>query len=186
MVTQGTNDGGSIKKRSYDDRKGSSFQGRRQNNQERPERTERPDRPRQGERRNDGSGVRGGTRGGALYQNGSRGSKDGENRYGRTERYDKPKSYTPKFSGKDDDDDDNVRRKPSRPKESKPSVSIPDKDKTMLRLEKEQKTMKKKQQSKKKESNRPQPRVKRSNNINYTRSYANGDFDDYEDYYDDF
>ena len=55
----------------------------------------------------------------------------------------------------------------------------------MLRLEKEQKSMKKKQQTKKKESNRPQPKVKRANNVNYTRSYANGDYDDYDDYYDD-
>ena len=54
----------------------------------------------------------------------------------------------------------------------------------MLRIEKEQKTMKKKQQNKKKESNRPQPKVKRANNVNYTRNYANGDYDDYEDYYD--
>ena len=98
--------------------------------------------------------------------------------------YDKKKTYS-SFSGKDDDDEDNSRRSRSyKPKESKPAVAIPDKDKTMLRIEKEQKTIKKKQQSKKKESNRPQQKVKRANNINYTRSYANGDYDDYEDYYD--
>jgi hypothetical protein len=54
----------------------------------------------------------------------------------------------------------------------------------MLRLEREQKSIKKKQ-NKKKESNRPQQRVKRANNINYTKSYANGDFDDMFDDYDD-
>ena len=98
------------------------------------------------------------------------------NRSGRPEqRFDKNRGYSsaPKFSGKDEDEEDNGRRsKPSRPKESKPSVAIPDKNKTMLRIEKEQKTMKKKQQSKKKESNRPQPKVKRANNVNYTRNYA--------------
>lgn len=111
-----------------------------------------------------------------------------DNRGGKTERFDKGKNYNsaPRFSGKDDDDDEGARRnRPSRPKESKTGVSIPDKSKIQLRLEKEQKSMKKKQQSKRKESTRPQPRVKRSNNVNYTKNYANGDYDDYEDYYDE-
>ncbi|MCM1272864.1 MAG: hypothetical protein NC225_08040 [Clostridium sp.] len=91
--------------------------------------------------------------------------------------------YQPRYSGKDEDDDDNGKRsRPSRPKENKNGVSLPDKNKTMLRLEKEQKSIKKKQ-SRKKESSRPQPKVKRANNVNYTRSYANGDYDDYEEYY---
>lgn len=100
--------------------------------------------------------------------------------------YDKNRSYNsvPKFSGKDEDEEDNGRRSKSfRPKENKPSVSIPDKNKVQIRIEKEQKSMMKKQ-NKKKESNRPQPRVKRANNVNYTKNYANGDYDDYEDYYD--
>lgn len=118
---------------------------------------------------------------------------DGESRYGRGEGgysgkpYDKNRSYNsaPKFSGKDEDEEDNSRRsRPSRPKESKPGVAIPDKNKVQLRIEKEQKSMKKKQQNKKKESTRPQPKVKRANNVNYTKNYANGDYDDYEDYYD--
>lgn len=99
------------------------------------------------------------------------------------ERYDRSRNYntTPKFSGKDDDDEDSARRsRQSRPKENKQGVSIPDKNKVQIRLEKEQKSMKKKQQSKKRESQRPQPRIKRSNNINYTKNYANGDYDDYE------
>lgn len=92
--------------------------------------------------------------------------------------------YQPRYSGKDEDDDDNNRRsRPSKPKENKTGVSLPDKNKTMLRLEKEQKSIKKKQ-SRKKESSRPQPKVKRANNVNYTRSYANGDYDDYDEYYD--
>ena len=53
----------------------------------------------------------------------------------------------------------------------------------MLRLEKEQKTMLKKQ-NKKKETSRPQPKQKRSNNVNYTKNYNNGAYDDYEDFYD--
>lgn len=100
--------------------------------------------------------------------------------------YDKNRSYNsvPKFAGKDEDEEDNSRRSKSfRPKENKPSVSIPDKNKVQIRIEKEQKSMMKKQ-NKKKESNRPQPKVKRANNVNYTKNYANGDYDDYEDYYD--
>ncbi|MDE6025887.1 MAG: hypothetical protein K2G45_10590 [Lachnospiraceae bacterium] len=94
--------------------------------------------------------------------------------------------YQPRYSGKDEDDDenDNIRRsRPSKPKENKTGVTLPDKNKTMLRLEKEQKSIRKKQ-SRKKESSRPQPKVKRANNVNYTRSYANGDYDDYEEFYD--
>ena len=59
-----------------------------------------------------------------------------------------------------------------------------------MRFEKEQKTMKKKSegnsQQKDKKSQRPQPKLHRQNNINYTKAYMNGDYDDYEDYYDDF
>lgn len=101
--------------------------------------------------------------------------------------YDKNRTYNsaPKFPNKDEDEEDNSRRSKSfRPKENKPSVSIPDKNKVQIRIEKEQKSMMKKQQNKKKESNRPQPKVKRANNVNYTKNYANGDYDDYEDYYD--
>lgn len=125
-----------------------------------------------------------------AYQGGGKPNRFDGNRQARPDRNDKPvrqRSYnsSPKISGKDDDDEDNVKRsRPSKPKESKSGVVIPDKNKTMLRLEKEQKGIKKKQQSKKKESNRPQPKVKRANNVNYTRNYANGDYDDYDEYYD--
>ena len=113
------------------------------------------------------------------------GKPDGtSNNFNKSDRFDKPKNYnsTPRFPNKDDDEEDNSRRsKPSRPKESKPGVAIPDKNKVQLRLEKEQKSMKKKQQSKKKESSRPQPKMKRSNNVNYIKNYANGDYDEYYD-----
>ncbi len=166
MATQGTNDSGSnMNKNRGGNSSKAGYAGKRQN-----------------------FGERRGTKQEGGYSSSGRRGKPDENRTGRPDqRFDKPKSYNnmPKFSGKDEDDEDNGRRsKPTRPKESKPSVSIPDKNKTMLRIEKEQKTMKKKQQSKKKESNRPQPKVKRANNVNYTRNYANGDYDDYEDYYD--
>ena len=81
------------------------------------------------------------------------------------------------------------RSRSSRPQRDKSqgSVAQPDKAKTALRFEKEQKTMKKKSegsfQQKEKKSQRPQPKQHRQNNINYTRAFLNGDFDD--DYYDD-
>ena len=142
------------------------------------------------ESRNNGSGRKfskpnGNHSGGGAKPNRFEGGRP--NRPDRPERSDRSRGYNsaPRFSGKDEDDEDNSRRsRPSKPKESKPSVAIPDKNKTMLRLEKEQKSIKKKQQTKKKESNRPQPKVKRANNVNYTRNYANGDYDDYDEYYD--
>lgn len=181
MVTQGTNEGGSNMNRSR------GANGSRNNSYGRPVKSGRAE---------GGYENRGADR---CSPQSSRYAKsenagNGQPRYGRGDNnrtnksYDKNRGYnsSPKFAGKDDDDEDNSRRsKPSRPKESKSGVAMPDKNKVQLRLEKEQKSMKKKQQNKKKESNRPQPRVKRANNINYTKNYANGVYDDYEDYYDD-
>ena len=163
MLSQGTYDGGSNKNkgRQGQDFKGKSYAGRKPVSGEHSDRGNRFSKPN-------------GASGGGKFSN---------NRPDRNKGY----SSAPKFSSKDDDEEDNGRRSKSfRPKESKPSVSIPDKNKTMMRLEKEQKGIKKKQQSKKKESSRPQPKVKRANNVNYTREYANGAYDDYDDYYDDF
>ena len=180
MATQGTNENGSSmnKGRNGNDFK-KPYQGRRTNG----ERTE------DGKRYSKGEG-RSGDRNGKFSkpgtnQNSKYNHHDGS-RPTRPDRGGKGYNSVPKFAGKDDEEEDTGRRsKPSRPKESKPSVSIPDKNKTMMRLEKEQKGIKKKQQSKKKESSRPQPKVKRANNVNYARNYANGDYDDYDDYYDD-
>ena len=128
-------------------------------------------------------------KGSVIYKNRGNNSNYGKGRYANNsptkfradQRERKSYNDSPRFSGKDEEDEDKGRRsKPSRPKESKSGISIPDKDKAMLRLEKEQKSIKKKQQNKKKESNRPQPKVKRANNINYIRSYANGDYDDFD------
>lgn len=168
VVTQGTKDNGSdMNKRTNANRRPGS---RDAQDEQRKQGTANKDYKKDGMKTNRNNGNAG--------NNGNN-----QNRTYKNDRYDKNKSYNgPKFSGKDEDDEDLGRRsKPSRPKESKSGVAIPDKNKVMLRHEKEQKSMKKKQQSKKKESNRPQPKQKRSNNINYTKNYANGD---YEDYYD--
>ena len=59
----------------------------------------------------------------------------------------------------------------------------PDKFETIKRLEREQKTIKKKESKRNKEEGaRPQQRVKRQNNRNILNDYANGMYDDYEDY----
>lgn len=186
MVTQGTNEGGSNmnRNRSGNGQRG-NYAGRPVRNGERDSRKDNEGRyeNRGGDRRNDRA---------PRYSRPENSGNNGQNRYGKGEGtrpnkpYDRNHGYisSPRFAGKDDDEEDNSRRsRPSRPKENRSSVTIPDKNKVMLRLEKEQKSMKKKQ-SKKKESSRPQPRVKRANNVNYTKNYANGDYDEYEDYYD--
>ncbi len=147
------------------------------------------DRGSNNKRRNEGGNASGNSNGG--NRNYRKPSQAGE----RNERSDRNaqrkapvnKNYIPKYSNKDEDEEDLGRRsKPQRPRENKSqaSASVGEKNKAMIRLEKEQKNMKKKQQNKKKESTRQKPKIKRANNVNYTRSYANGDFDDYEDYYD--
>ena len=119
------------------------------------------------------------------YDNSSRPKFDG-GRQGGVKRDQGNNGYQMRFmKDKDDDEADNGRRsKPMRPKENKQQTIQLDKTRTQLRFEKEQKTVKKKQAgNKKKESSRPQVKVKRANNINYTKEYLNGAFDDYEDYY---
>lgn len=164
MVTQGTNEGGSKMNRN-----------RGTNGPRNGYNARRPG-SRDGHDENRARGTRG---------DGKSGNRSGsyQNHSGKPDRYERNKGYgISKFAGKDEDEDDQGRRnKPARPKESKPGAAISDKNKAMIRLEKEQKNMKKKQQTKKKESNRPMPKQKRSNNINYTKNYANGDYDDYYD-----
>ena len=127
--------------------------------------------------------------GGTRFQKSDRsGAPRGDRQAGgdrppRNERPNRNYGGAPKFPKKDEDEEDRGRRsKPSRPKESKPTIAIPDKNKVQMRLEKEQKSVKKKQNNKKRESSRPQPKQKRSSNINYTKNYANGAYDDYEDF----
>lgn len=87
-----------------------------------------------------------------------------------------------------DKDLDNEGRAKHRQSSSKDSGKVKelqtDKFETIKRLEREQKTIKKKEESKKKtEKQRPQQKVKRANNVNYTKAYENGMYDDYEDMY---
>ena len=86
-----------------------------------------------------------------------------------------------------DKDLDNEGRAKQRQSSSRDSGKVKelqtDKFETINRLEREQKTIKKKEESKKKtEKQRPQQKVKRANNVNYTRAYENGMYDDYEDF----
>lgn len=205
MATEGTRDGSSSMNRGqgkYFDREkrpggGTRFKpssdrqasrGDRQGNGERPPRASRPygdktgtDMPYGDRNRGERSERSYGERSERSY-----GDKPYGERPSRNERPNRNYGASPKFPKKDEDEEDRGRRsKPSRPKENKPTVSIPDKNKVQMRLEKEQKSVKKKQNNKKRESNRPQPRQKRSSNINYTKNYANGAYDDYDDF-DDF
>ena len=86
---------------------------------------------------------------------------------------------------KDLDNEGRAKHRQSSPKDSGKAKELQtDKFETIKRLEREQKTIKKKEESKKKtEKQRPQQKVKRANNVNYTKAYENGMYDDYEDMY---
>lgn len=93
---------------------------------------------------------------------------------------------------KDKDEDEERRPFHSKPRRTEKNDELAkikeqqsDKLLIMKKLEKEQKAMKKKSEEKKK-SQRPVQKQKRSNNINYTRQYEDGMFEDYEDWYDNF
>lgn len=100
--------------------------------------------------------------------------RDNRNSYG---------GYNSYAKDKDDDDGRKVYRS-SKPKAAeKVKEPQPDKFETIKRLEREQKTIKKKESKRNKEEGaRPQQRVKRQNNRNILNDYANGMYDDYEDY----
>lgn len=99
--------------------------------------------------------------------------------------------YQNSFRPKDKDDDYENRPRVSKPRRSEKEDDLSrireqqtDKLIVMRKLEKEQKAMKKKSEEKKRSQNsRPIPKQKRSKNINYTRQYENGMFEDYEDWY---
>lgn len=81
----------------------------------------------------------------------------------------------------DKDEDENVRpqRKQTASKEGKPKEQQPDKIEIMNRIEKEKKAMQKKQAERKNSKPaRMQNRPKRTNNIDWTREYENGSYDD--------
>lgn len=180
MATEGTRDNSSSMNKG---------QGRYFEREKRPgggTRFPKPDRQgSRGERQTGGERQPNGNRSYGDRPHGER--TNGDKPYGdrppKSERPSRNYGGAPKFPKKDEDEEDRGRRsKPSRPKENKPTIAIPDKNKVQMRLEKEQKSVKKKQNNKKRESSRPQPKQKRSSNINYTKNYANGAYDDYEDF----
>ena len=99
--------------------------------------------------------------------------------------------YQNSFQPKDKDEEYDSKPRMSKPRRSQKNDELakikeqqPDKLVIMKKLEKEQKAMKKKSEEKRKtQSSKPMPKQKRSKNINYTRQYENGMYEDYEDWY---
>ncbi len=127
--------------------------------------------------------------------NGSRGerkkrfseiSQNRQNSYGKGQN-----RYQGSFRAKDKDEDEDRKPRMSKPRRSEKKdefaqVKEQQSDKLIMikKFEKEQKAMKKKSEEKRRtQSSRPIPKQKRSNNINYTRQYENGMYEDYEDWY---
>ena len=93
----------------------------------------------------------------------------------------KAKDVYSKGYDKDKDEEDKPVRRPKQTKsDSKPKEQQPDKFEIINRLEKEKKAMKKKYDESKKEnrSQRHQMKPKRSGNVDWTREYENGSYDD--------
>lgn len=81
----------------------------------------------------------------------------------------------------DKDEDENIRpqKKQASSKEGKPKEQQPDRFEIINRIEKEKKAMQKKQAERKNSKPaRIQNRPKRTNNIDWTREYENGSYDD--------
>lgn len=80
----------------------------------------------------------------------------------------------------DKDDDERVRpQKKQQSKDTKVKEQQPDKTAIINRIEKEKKAMQKKQADRKNQKPaRQQSRPKRTNNIDWTREYENGSYDD--------
>ena len=152
MATEGTRDGGSGVNKG---------QGKYFDREKRPgggTRFPRPDRPQRGEKPYGERSQNSEHSYGDRTQRGDRPQRSDRPYGDKTARADKPygdrpqrserpnRGYgsAPKFPSKDKDDDEEDRgrrSKPSRPKENKPSVAIPDKNKVQMRLEKEQKSV---------------------------------------------
>ena len=82
-----------------------------------------------------------------------------------------------------DEEETNVRnqKRQTSPKEGKVKEQQPDKFEIKNRIEKEKKAMQKKQSERKNSKpSRMQSRPKRTNNIDWTREYENGSYDDDE------
>lgn len=99
------------------------------------------------------------------------------NSFGGNKGYDRGATYA-----KDKDEDDAPVRRPKQTKSDKPKEQQTDKFEIQSRLEKEKKAMKKKNNDAKKELKTPKHQVKpkRSGNVDWTREYENGSYDDDE------
>ncbi len=145
-----------------------------------------------GERNHRFSGVSQGKTGSyGKGQNGERPRRDGKDgRENREFRRDNGR-YQNSFKPKDKDEEYDSKPRMSKPRRTEKNDDLarikeqqPDKIIIMKKLEKEQKAMKKKSEEKKRtQSSRPMPKQKRSKNINYTRQYENGMYEDYDDWY---
>lgn len=113
-------------------------------------------------------------------------SQSRQNNYGKGQN-----RYQGSFRPKDKDEEEDNKPRMSRPRRSEKNDELskikeqqPDKLIIIKKLEKEQKAIKKKSEEKRRtQSSRPMPKQKRSKNINYTRQYENGMYEDYEDWY---
>lgn len=87
--------------------------------------------------------------------------------------------YTPYDKDKDEDVKTNQRPRQSQNKDNKAKEQQPDKSQVISRIEKEKKAMQKKQAERK--NSRPARQMakpKRTNNIDWTSIYENGEYDD--------
>ena len=90
-------------------------------------------------------------------------------------------NYSPYDKDKDEDVKSNQRSRQSQNKETKQKEQQPDKSQIINRIEKEKKAMQKKQADRK--NNKPARQMakpKRTNNIDWTSIYENGEYDDDE------
>ena len=127
-------------------------------------------------RSEEGRTEKGNYKGGNKENNFNR-SSHGKSQNGGGRQYGN-KGYNPYDKDKDDDVRPNQRAKSSQ-RDSKKEQQ-PDKIEIMNRIQKEKKAIQKKQSENRKNNKpvRPQAKPKRSNNIDWTREYENGSYDD--------
>lgn len=114
------------------------------------------------------------------YRNGSSGNSYSRNNSSGNKPY---KKFNDKNNYRNpydkDEEETNVRPKRQPAKDNKVKEAQPDKTAVINRIEKEKKAMQKKQAERKNSKPRGlQSRPKRSNNIDWTREYENGSYDD--------
>ena len=107
----------------------------------------------------------------------------GYSRDGGKQPYRKNNGFGGGYSPYDKDKDEDVKpvRRATSVKDSKPKEAQPDKSQVQSRIEKEKKAMQKKQAERKNaRPNRQMARPKRTNNIDWTSIYENGEYDEDE------